>query len=69
MNTYSPAKDVYLQNLVENANPIRLVILLYDKAINSIDEAICTIEEGLEDNLENVKRKVLGYLFPLILIK
>ncbi len=58
MNTYSPAKDVYLQNVVENANPIRLVILLYDKAITSIEDAIEAINEGLEDNLENVKRKV-----------
>ncbi len=48
--------DVYLQNLVENANPIRLVILLYDKAINCIETAIEAIESGV-DNFENVKIK------------
>lgn len=51
----SPA-EVYLQNVVENANPIRLLILLYDKAINCIDVAIEAINSGLED-LENVKTK------------
>ena len=60
MNGYgtAPAKDVYLQNLVENANPIRMVIMLYDKAINSISDAIDAINEGLEDNIDNLKRKV-----------
>ena len=48
--------EVYLQNIVENANPIRLVIMLYDKAISCIDEAIEAIEGGLEE-LENVKNK------------
>jgi len=51
----SPA-EVYLQNVVENANPIRLLILLYDKAISCIDVAIEAINSGLED-LENVKTK------------
>lgn len=51
----SPA-EVYLQNLVENANPIRLVIMLYDKAILCIDTAIEAIEKGLND-VENVKTK------------
>ena len=48
--------EVYLQNMVENANPIRLVIMLYDKAISCIEEAVEAIESGLEE-LENVKRK------------
>ena len=48
--------DVYLQNLVENANPIRLIILLYDKAINCIETAIEAIEGGVDD-FENVKIK------------
>ena len=51
----SPA-EVYLQNLVENANPIRLVILLYDRAILCLEEAIDAIEGGCGD-LESVKRK------------
>lgn len=48
--------EVYLQNMIENANPIRLVIMLYDKAISCIEEAVEAIESGLEE-LENVKRK------------
>jgi len=48
--------EVYLQNMVENANPIRLVIMLYDKAINCIDTSIDAIERGLEET-ENVKEK------------
>jgi flagellar protein FliS len=51
----SPA-DVYLQNIVENANPIQLVIMLYDKAIHCIETAIEAIESGL-DEPENVKSK------------
>lgn len=48
--------EVYLQNMVENANPLQLVIMLYDKAISCIEEAIDAMEDGLE-KLENVKRK------------
>ncbi len=48
--------EAYLQNLVENANPIRLVIMLYDKAISCIEEAIDAIEKGLETP-EDVKVK------------
>ncbi len=51
----SPA-DVYLQNLVENASPLQLVVMLYDKAIHCIDSAIESIQGGL-DSLENVKSK------------
>jgi flagellar protein FliS len=42
--------------MVENANPIRLVIMLYDKAITCLEEAIDAIKGGLEDT-ESVKRK------------
>ncbi len=48
--------EVYLQNMVENANPIRLVIMLYDKAIACVEEAVDAIGRGLEDT-ENVKVK------------
>ena len=48
--------EVYLQNMVESANPIRLVIMLYDKAISCLEEATDAIEDGL-DKLENVKKK------------
>lgn len=47
---------VYLQNMVENANPIRLVVMLYEKAISCIEEAVEAIEGGLEET-ESVKRK------------
>jgi len=48
--------EVYLQNMVENANPIRLVIMLYDKAISSLEEAMDAIREGLDD-VNRVKSK------------
>ncbi|NPA40989.1 MAG: flagellar export chaperone FliS [Aquificae bacterium] len=48
--------EVYLQNMVENANPIRLVVMLYDKAITCIEEAVEAIKNGLEDT-QNVKTK------------
>ncbi|WP_457601059.1 flagellar export chaperone FliS [Hydrogenivirga sp.] len=48
--------EVYLQNMVENANPLRLVIMLYDKAISCIEDAIDAINAGLEET-ENVKTK------------
>ncbi len=48
--------EVYLQNMVENANPIRLVIMLYDKAITCVEDAVDAIGRGLEDT-ENVKVK------------
>ncbi|RLJ69769.1 flagellar protein FliS [Hydrogenivirga caldilitoris] len=48
--------EIYLKNMVENANPIRLVIMLYDKAISCIEDAIDAIRSGLGET-ENVKRK------------
>ncbi len=48
--------DVYLQNMVENANPLRLVVMLYDKAISCVDEALEAMETGLSE-VENIKRK------------
>ncbi len=51
----SPA-DVYLQNMVENANPIRLILMLYDKALLCIEDAQRLIEGGL-GNPEEVKAK------------
>jgi len=30
----------YLENMVENANPVRLVIMLYEKAINCLENAL-----------------------------
>jgi len=51
----SPA-DVYLQNMVENANPIRLVLMLYDKALLCLEDALELIEGGLKSP-EEVKAK------------
>jgi len=42
--------------MVENANPIRLILMLYDKALLCIEEAAEIIEKGLKDP-EDVKRK------------
>ncbi len=51
----SPA-EVYLKNMVENANPIQLLLMLYDKALGCIEDSIEVIEKGL-NNPQNVKRK------------
>ncbi len=51
----SPA-EVYLKNMVENANPIQLLLMLYDKALRCIEDSIEVIEKGL-NNPQNVKRK------------
>ncbi len=46
----------YLENLVNTANPVRLVILLYDKAINSLKSAV-EIMEKTEPSPEEIERK------------
>jgi len=48
--------DRYLENLVNTANPVRLVILLYDKAITSLKLA-AEIMEKVDPTPEEVDRK------------
>lgn len=48
--------NAYLENMVLTANPVMQVILLYEKAITCLEEAIEIMEKGLQDH-ENVKAK------------
>ena len=46
----------YLENQVKNANPLDLVIMLYNKTLSCLKIAKKAIEEGL-DNPDNIKKK------------
>ena len=48
--------NAYLENMVLTSNPVMQVILLYEKAITCLEEAIEIMEKGLLDH-ENVKAK------------
>lgn len=48
--------NAYLENMVLTSNPVMQVILLYEKAITCLEEAIEIMEKGLQDH-ENVKAK------------
>lgn len=41
--------NAYLENMVNTANPVRLIILLYDKAISCLEEAAEIIEKRYDD--------------------
>jgi flagellar protein FliS len=44
----------YLENMVANANPVRLIIMLYEKAINCLENAL---EIGDTENFDMQKSK------------
>lgn len=48
--------NAYLENMVLTANPVRQVILLYEKAISCLDEAMELMERNSTE-LEDIKRK------------
>ncbi|MEJ5338871.1 MAG: flagellar export chaperone FliS [Aquificaceae bacterium] len=48
--------NAYLENMVLTANPVRQVILLYEKAISCLDEATELMERG-SAGAEDMKRK------------
>lgn len=48
--------NAYLENMVLTANPVRQVILLYEKAISCLDEAMEQMERGSTEP-EDMKRK------------
>ncbi len=48
--------NAYLENMVLTANPVRQVILLYEKAISCLDEAAELMERASADP-EEIKRK------------
>ncbi|WP_333784179.1 flagellar export chaperone FliS [Thermocrinis sp.] len=57
----------YLENMVMNANPVRLVIMLYDKAISSLEEALELMENPSEDfDLKERKYKTMGKALEII---
>lgn len=48
--------NAYLENMVLTANPVRQVILLYEKAIACLNEAVEIMERNSQD-FEEIKRK------------
>ncbi|WPM32374.1 flagellar protein FliS [Hydrogenobacter sp. T-2] len=48
--------NAYLENMVLTANPVRQVILLYEKAISCLDEAVELMEKGSVET-EEIRRK------------
>ncbi len=53
--------NTYLENMVLTANPVRQVILLYEKAISCLDEAVEHMERGSTDAEDmKIKYEALG---------
>jgi flagellar protein FliS len=52
---FNPVNN-YIENQVKNADPLDLIIMLYNKAISCLKISHKTIENGLND-AENVKKK------------
>ncbi len=48
--------NAYLENMVLTSNPVRQVILLYEKAIACLEEAVEVMEKNLQDH-ESIKVK------------
>jgi len=49
--------DVYLKTDIETSSPIRKVVMLYDKAIACLNNAIKDIEEGnIKSKVDNINR-------------
>ena len=57
----------YLENMVMNANPVRLVIMLYDKAISSLETALELMDSPSEDfDLKERKYQAMGKALEII---
>lgn len=57
----------YLENMVMNANPVRLVIMLYDKAISSLETALELMDSPSEDfDLKERKYQAIGKALEII---
>jgi len=55
MNTYDP-KNAYQETSVASANPIRLVIMLYDRLVIDMQKAIDSIHSGdAETRTQNIR--------------
>ena len=53
---YQDLKDSYVENMLFSANPLQLIIIAYDKAIEFMELAIEAIDAGL-DNVDNLIKK------------
>jgi len=57
----------YLENMVMNANPVRLVIMLYDKAISSLETALELMKDPSGNlALEDGKYQAIGKALEII---
>ncbi|WP_299208915.1 flagellar export chaperone FliS [Thermocrinis sp.] len=55
----------YLENMVANANPVRLVIMLYEKAINCLENAL-EIEDTEDFDMQKSKYEEMGRALEII---
>jgi flagellar protein FliS len=55
----------YLENMVENANPVRLVIMLYEKAINCLENAL-EIGDTEDFDMQRSKYEEMGRALEII---
>lgn len=53
---YQNLKDSYVENMLFSANPLQLIIIAYDKAIEFMELAIEAIDGGLDD-VDNLIKK------------
>jgi flagellar protein FliS len=55
----------YLENMVANANPVRLVIMLYEKAINCLENAL-EIRDTEDFDMQRSKYEEMGRALEII---
>jgi flagellar protein FliS len=55
----------YLENMVANANPVRLVIMLYEKAINCLENAL-EIGDTKDFDMQKSKYEEMGRALEII---
>jgi flagellar biosynthetic protein FliS len=55
----------YLENMVANANPVRLVIMLYEKAINCLENAL-EIGDAEDFDMQRSKYEDMGRALEII---
>ncbi len=55
----------YLENMVANANPVRLIIMLYEKAINCLENAL-EIRDTEDFDMQKSKYEEMGRALEII---
>ncbi len=55
----------YLENMVANANPVRLVIMLYEKAINCLENAL-ELRDTEDFDMQRSKYEEMGRALEII---